>query len=117
MRIALAQITTTADRAANLERALLAIDAAAERPRPSWWSSPRSCSTSSSRPSKCVGACPGPAGALAETGAGADHRKAGRQRAREHGIVIVFNLYEIDGRRPHLRQLAGDRRRRQRCSG
>lgn len=95
MRIALAQITTTADRAANLERALKAIDDAAARGAelvvfaeivldlffPA---------------EKCVGACPGPAATLAETVPGPITERLA-ERARRHGIVIVFNLYEIDG--------------------
>jgi len=94
MRIALAQITTFPDRAANLERALAAVDAAAAKGAevvvfaevvldlffPA---------------QKCVGARPGAAIELAETipGPSTDRLCA---KAREHGIVIVFNLYEKD---------------------
>lgn len=94
MRIALAQMTSTPDRAANLARALAAIDAAAaqgaqlvvfaeivlDRFFPA---------------DPYGGACPGPALARAE-GVPGPTTAALAAKAREHGVVIVFNLYEVD---------------------
>lgn len=95
MRIALAQIQSTAERAANLERALRAVDEAAARGAElvvfaeivldRFFPAER-----------CVGACPGPAGALAEKVPGPITDLLA-ERARRHGVVVVFNLYEIDG--------------------
>lgn len=94
MRIALAQIASTPDRDANLRRALRAIDSAAARGAelvvfaeivldPFFPAK------------KCQGACPGPAGALAETIPGKTTELLAA-KAREHGVVVVFNLYEVD---------------------
>ena len=94
MRIALAQLTTLPSREANLARALAMIDAAAARGAqlvvfaeivldlffPA---------------DKCPGACPGPAIERAETVPGPTTELLA-QKAREHGLVIVFNLYEKD---------------------
>ena len=103
MRIALAQFTTTADREANLEQALAAIDAAAARGAhlvvfaeivldlffPAEPAAAGALTSTSS--------CARPAFALAETIPGPTTERLAA-KARQHGIVIVFNLYEKDAR-------------------
>jgi predicted amidohydrolase len=93
MRIALAQIVSTEDRAHNLERALAAFDEAAaagadlvvfaevvlDRFFPQY---------------RCHD-LPYNAADLAETVPGPTTERLAA-KAREHGIVVVFNLYEVD---------------------
>ncbi len=93
MRIALAQIVSSQDRAHNLERVLIAIDQAAVGGADLVAFSeivldrffPR-------QPCKDL---PFDAAELAETVPGPTTERVA-EKAREHGIVVVFNLYEVD---------------------
>ena len=94
MRLALAQIVSTEDRSHNLERALTAIDKAAaagadlvvfaevvlDRFFPQY--------RCNDLPYKAID--------LAESVPGPTTEKLAA-KAREHGMVVVFNLYEVDG--------------------
>jgi predicted amidohydrolase len=93
MRIALAQIVSTPDRTANLERALHALDeAAAAGAALVVFAEVVLDLFFPARPASC-----GASGAFerAETipGPTTDALSA---KAREHGLVIVFNLYEVE---------------------
>jgi predicted amidohydrolase len=97
MRIALAQIVSTADRAANLERALAAIDQAAARGAELVVFAEIVLDRFFPAERKAAGdpVCQALPAGRAETVPGPT-TAALAERARRHGIVIVFNLFEID---------------------
>ncbi len=94
MRIALAQIVSSPDRAANLERALAALDEAAERGAE--LVAFAEIVLDRFFPQKPCAASPVDAAALAEPIPGPTTERV-MAKAREHGLVVVFNLYEADG--------------------
>lgn len=96
MRLALAQIVSTPDRAANLERALRAMDEAAAAgaemvvfPE---------VVLDRFFPAQRRNICPLPVDELAEPVPGPVTERLA-EKAREHSLVTVFNLYERDGER------------------
>ncbi len=94
MRIALAQIVSTEDRAHNLERALTTIDEAAAAGAD--LVAFAEIVLDRFFPQQPCNALPYKAADLAETIPGPTTERL-VAKAREHGIVVVFNLYEIDG--------------------
>ncbi len=94
MRLALIQQVSTEDRAANLERALAAIDEAAARGA----DAVAFAEVVLDRffPQMPCNASPVDAASLAERVPGPTTERLA-EKAREHGLVIVFNLYEVDG--------------------
>lgn len=103
MRLALAQITSSEDRAANLERALAAMDeAAAEGAELIAFAEvvlDRFFPAERGAASCGAGTCRQAAHALAESVPGPTVERL-QAKAAEHGLVTVFNLYEsavIDG--------------------
>ncbi len=94
MRLALVQQVSTEDRAANLERALAHLDEAAARGA----DAVAFAEVVLDRffPQLPCSASPVDAAALAEPIPGPTTERL-VAKAREHGLVIVFNLYEVDG--------------------
>ncbi len=93
MRIALAQIVSTQDRAHNLERALAAIDEAAAQGAD--LVAFAEVVLDRFFPQQTCKDLPYDAAELAETVPGPTTDRLAA-KAREHGIVVVFNLYEVD---------------------
>ncbi len=93
MRIALAQIVSSEDRAHNLERALAAVDEAADAGADLVVFAEIVLDRFFPQQS-CID-LPFDAAELAETVPGPTTERIA-EKAREHGIVVVFNLYEID---------------------
>ena len=98
MRLALAQIVSTPDRAANLDRALRAMDEAAAAgaelvvfPE---------VVLDRFFPAERRDVCSLPVAELAEPIPGPTTERLA-EKAREHGLVTVFNLYERDGDRSY----------------
>ncbi len=96
MRLALAQITSTEDRAHNLEQALAAM-AEAARQGAEMVAFAEVVLDRFFPARRCAEApCDGPAAGLAETVPGPTTERLAA-RAAELGLVTVFNLYEVDG--------------------
>ena len=95
MRIALAQIVSTEDRARNLERALAAIDEAAGAGAD--LVAFAEVVLDRFFPQQRCNDLPFDAADLAEPVPGPSTDRIAA-KAREHGIVVVFNLYEVDDR-------------------
>ncbi len=95
MRIALAQIVSTEDRARNLERALAAIDEAAAAGAD--LVAFAEVVLDRFFPQQRCNDLPFDAADLAEPVPGPITRQISA-KAKEHGIVVVFNLYEVDDR-------------------
>ncbi len=93
MRIALAQIVSTEDRARNLERALAAIDEAAAAGAD--LVAFAEVVLDRFFPQQRCNDLPFDAADLAEPVPGPITRQISA-KAKEHGIVVVFNLYEVD---------------------
>ncbi|MEM6794681.1 MAG: carbon-nitrogen hydrolase family protein [Acidobacteriota bacterium] len=97
MKLALAQIASTADRAANLQRALRAMDEAGEAGA-DLIAFPEVVLDRFFPVEKGAGGCREAAHALAEPVPGPTVEKL-QAKARERGLVTVFNLYERAGER------------------